>query len=64
MTNQNYRCFKCEGKNSLKHGFYCPNKKNNVEILLDKIKKQEDELYKEKDYPHNIKTTNNLEGKE
>lgn len=52
MENQGYRCFKCEGKNSLEHGFYCPKKKNNADILIEKIKKQENELYEEKDNPY------------
>lgn len=49
MVDNNYRCFKCEGKNSLHHGLYCKNRKNNADKLIAKIKKQTDELYAEKD---------------
>jgi hypothetical protein len=40
---------KCEGKNVLEHGRYCPNRKNNADILLAKIEQQTDEVYNEKD---------------
>lgn len=26
-VNKEYRCMKCEGKNVLEHGLYCPNRK-------------------------------------
>ncbi len=45
--NSGYRCLKCEGKNSPSHGLYCPNKKNNAEKLIEKIKKQTNEVYNE-----------------
>ena len=52
--NDFYRCFKCEGKNVLEHGVYCPNKRNNADIIMArlKLKHEEDELYKEKDNPY------------
>lgn len=48
MSNPGYRCFKCEGKNSLRHGLYCWKSKR----MKAKAKKLEDDLYKEKDNPY------------
>ncbi len=47
--NHGYRCFKCEGKNVLEHGRYCPSRKNNMDKMLARIKQQTDEVYNEKD---------------
>jgi hypothetical protein len=52
MGINNYRCLKCEGKNCLEHGLYCPNHKKNRSKLAEKIKQQEDELYAEKENPY------------
>jgi len=48
-NNKGYRCMKCEGKNVREHGRYCPNRKNNMDKMLARVKQQTDEVYDEKE---------------